>query len=136
MEKSSSNDRLSDSVTKSPTLPNTLVLQTEASASGLTYTAAGGQEIPNEGAMQPCYYTINGEYCSKAFQVAEINNTLAAVSRIVGGGNRVVFDSPEIGSFIEYKSSGSRIYLRQSNGVYYMDVWVNDNPSDFRRQGR
>ena len=77
------------------------------------------------------------------FQVAEIENTLAAVSRIVAGGNKVVFDSPELGSFMENKATGNRTYFRQSNGVYYMDVWVkpgkgydnHENEQGFQRQG-
>ena len=126
----------SDNVTKRDNFPNAQVLETEASASGLTYTAAGGAEIANEGACTPNFQTVNGENCCMTFQVAEINNTIAAVSRVVGGGNRVVFDSPEIGSYVERKLTGERTYLRQSNGVYYMDVWVPPHNQGFPGQGR
>eukprot|EP00973_Karenia_brevis_P079791 11072137-Karenia_brevis.AAC.1 len=54
------------------------------------------------------------------------------------GGNRVVFDSEDAyeGSYIENKSTGHKIYLRQENGVYVMDMWVMpaDMASDFTRQ--
>ena len=60
-----------------------------------------------------------------AFQVAGVSKALGAVSRIVGAGNRVVFDDPAtIGPFIERKETGEKTPLRQHNGVYYLDVWV------------
>ena len=75
-----------------------------------------------------------------AFRVAGVSKAPGAVSRIVGAGNRVVFDDPNtVGSFIENKTTGKKTPLRQHNGVYYMDVWVKpgqgyDNDQDFRRQ--
>ena len=43
---------------------------------------------------------------------------IAAVSRIIESGNRMVFDSPEVGSYIENKVTTEKTYLRQENGVY------------------
>ena len=51
-----------------------------------------------------------------------------SVSRIVGAGHRVILDSPEVGSYVENKSTGKKIFLRQHNGVYLLDVWVEPNP--------
>ena len=70
------------------------------------------------------------------FQVAPISYTMAAVLRIVGGGKKVVFDSPKVGSEIEGISTRERTYLRQSNGIYYMDTWAPPNDSDFHKQRR
>ena len=78
------------------------------------------------------------------FQVAGVSKALGAVSRIVGAGNRVIFDDPNtVGSFIENKASGKRTPLRLHNGVYYMDVWMKPgngfdnqkNEQGFQRQG-
>ena len=73
------------------------------------------------------------------FQVAEVTKILGSVSRIVNAGHRVIFDTPEIGSYLENKATGKRIALRQHNGVYLLDVWVEPNPNknkaaDFIRQ--
>ena len=69
-----------------------------------------------------------------AFQVAGVSKALGAVSRIVGNGNRVVFDHPnEGGSYIENKTTGKKTPLRQNNGVYYLDVWY--KPGDEVNQG-
>ena len=37
---------------------------------------------------------------------------------------RVVFDEPQCGSYIECKSTGKQTPLRQSKGVYYLDLWM------------
>ena len=58
------------------------------------------------------------------FQVAEVRKALGVDSRIVGHGHRIIFDEPQIGSFIENKKTGKKIPLRQQNGVYYLDVWM------------
>ena len=73
-------------------------------------------------------------------QVAKVNKILASVSRLVEAGNRVVFDSPEVGSYIENVKDGKRTFLRQTNGVYFLDVWVppfiKKNEVDFHRRGQ
>ena len=87
---------------------------------------------------------LDGSKYAMAFQVAGVSKALGAVSRIVGAGKRVVFDDPSaVGSFIENKTTGKNIPLRQHNGVYYMDVWIKpghgydnkENDQDFQRQG-
>ena len=68
---------------------------------------------------------LDGSVYTMAFQVAGVSKALGAVSRIVGAGNRVVFDDPNtVGSFIENTLTGKETPLRQHNGAYYMDVWV------------
>ena len=70
------------------------------------------------------------------FQIAAISKPLGAVSKFVGSKYRVVFDEPT--SYIESKATGKKTSLRESNGVYFLDVWM--RPGDhldhqgFRRQ--
>ena len=107
----------------------------------MEYTAAGGHKIPNLGMCRPIVYRTDGSGMTMAFQVAGVSKALGAVSRIVGNGNRVIFDHPnEGGSYIENKKTGKQTPLRQHNGVYYLDVWY--KPGDeikmnqgFPRQG-
>ena len=75
-----------------------------------------------------------GSGMAMSFQVGGVSKALGAVSRMVGNGNRVVFDQPnEGGSYIENKNTGKIIQLRQHNGVYYLDVWY--KPGDELKQG-
>ena len=64
----------------------------------------------------------------------DTNKFLASVSRINHAGHRVVFDDPRHGSYIENKSNGSKTWLRQESGVFYLDLWINPE-SFFGRQG-
>ena len=94
--------------------------------------------------QRPYIQVIDGSKYTMAFQVAGGSKALGAVSRIVGAGNRVVFDDPStVGSFIENKTTGKKTPLRQHNGVYYMDVLIKpghgcdneQNNQGFQRQG-
>ena len=49
------------------------------------------------------------------------DKVLGSVSRLVQAGHRVVFQSPELGSYIENVVNGYLTYLRQSNGSYFLD---------------
>ena len=66
------------------------------------------------------------------------HETLGSVSKIVANGNKAVFD--ESGSFIENKRSRERMWMREENGVYVLDVYVaspdhHEKRKDFHRQG-
>ena len=114
----------SDSVAPPGMFPQIKVLETDASKAGMEYTAAGGHTIKNLGATRPLLHTKEGERMIMTFQVAEVTKILASVSRVVSNGHRVVFDRPEVGSYVEHKASGKRIMLRQSNGfTYWMFGW-------------
>ena len=134
----------SDSVAPPGLFPKIKILETDASRAGVQYTAAGGHKIANLGMQRPYIHLPDGSKYVMSFQVAGVSKALGAVSRIVGAGNRVVFDDPNtIGSYIENKSTGKKTPLRQHNGVYYMDAWVkpgqgydnNENEQGFHRQG-
>ena len=107
----------------------------------MQYTAAGGHKIDNLGMQRPYIFLQDGSMHIMSFQVAGVSKALGAVSRLVGAGNRVIFDDPAtVGSFIENKTTGKKTPLRQHNGVYYLDVWVKpgcgyDNQG-FPRQAR
>ena len=61
------------------------------------------------------------------FQVTNVTKALGSVSRMVRHGNRVVFDMDESGvsnSYIEKKDTGEKLWLRERNGVYVLDLLV------------
>ena len=60
-----------------------------------------------------------------AFQAtADVQNPLAAASKIAAKGNRIVLEADGLDSYIEHKQSGTRIPLTIENGVYMMEMLV------------
>ena len=66
------------------------------------------------------------------FQVTDATKPLAAVSKIVKKGNRVVFDPK--GSYIENIDTGKQIGLVEVGGTYQMDVEYVCSDLDFPRR--
>ena len=118
-----------ESVAPPDAFPQYKIYETDASKSGLEYTAAGGHTLLNKGASQVLIHTLESEKRCMTFQIADVSKNLGSVSRIVATGHRIIFDTPDVGSYIENKQTGKQIKLRQHNGVYLLDVWVAPNPS-------
>ena len=94
----------------------------EGSKLGAYYMSAAGQPIQNEGERTLAMMTSDKQLRKMTFQVAKTTKALASVSKIVGNGNAVVFDSD--GSYIMNKQSGEITWLRAENAVYLLDVQV------------
>ena len=56
------------------------------------YKAANNGRIPNEGEVDFEFETMEGDYESWLFQIAEVNKALAAIADRVDHNFRVVFD--------------------------------------------
>ena len=56
-------------------------------------------------------------------QVCDVNKALLSVSKMVKAGNRVIFD-PE-GSYIEDRTTGECMNLKEKNGMYMLSLWTN-----------
>ena len=108
------------------------IIETKASKEGVYYISASGDRIYNEGEKRVTCTTQEGHRQSWMFQVADVNKVLASVSRMCESGrHKVVFQRGD--SFIEDIKSGQRTQLRERNGVYVIEAWV--DRSDFARQG-
>ena len=61
------------------------------------------------------------------FQVTEVNKMLGSVSRLCAAGQQVVYNPPghPDGSYMKDLASGTVTPLREENGLYKLDVWVN-----------
>ena len=59
-------------------------------------------------------------------QVCDVNRALLSVKKVLAAGNRVIFD--EDGSFIEDKTTGERMWMRESNGMFMLRMWVKKAP--------
>ena len=55
-------------------------------------------------------------------QVCDVNKALLSVRKVVAAGNKVIFDSD--GSYIEDKTTGERMLLKDKEGMYMLSVWV------------
>ena len=108
-----------ESVAPSDAFAGYPIFETDAFRSGLECTAAGGHSIVNQGVSQPLLHTTDGDKRIMTFQIAEVTKILASVSRIVATGHRVVFDSPDIGSYIEHKDSGGKLNCGSIMGYIY-----------------
>ena len=107
--------------------------ETEESRGGQFYVCAGGKEIPNYGERTLTLSTLDwSSIRNMTFQVTDVTKALGSVSKIVANGNKVVFDGS--GSFIENKRSRERLWMREDNGVYVLDVYVAP-PDDYDRKG-
>ena len=105
------------------------------SRNGVNFLAANGDKIPNQGEKKLRVITQEGLERSMLFQVAQVTKPLGSVSKICKKGHRVVFDDD--GSYIENKITGEYMNLREKNGVYVLDVWLNNADAwGFPRQGR
>ena len=96
--------------------------ESPASRRGVEYEVANGIRIPNLGEKQFKGVTGEGLPRNLRVQVCDVNKPLLSVSKIVQGGNRVVFDGN--GSYIEDKASGERMWLQEKGGMFMLKMWV------------
>ena len=104
---------------------------------GNLYRAAGGQELRNVGETRP-RFRINGIQTAMTFQATtHVKKPMAAASRITSRGNRIILDDADSPSYIENKATGTRIPLKNENGIYVMEVAVEPkNEALVRRQAK
>jgi hypothetical protein len=95
------------------------VFATNESEKGIGFVAANGTRMANYGGTK-VKFKNQGKVKAMNFSVTDCKKPLAAVSKIVDKGNRVVFDNEE--SFIENKKTGERIPLERERGTYVMVV--------------
>ena len=111
-----------ETVMPSDWFPDHATQESPGSKDGVFYTTADGTPIYNEGEKTLTMATLDGDQMRRmTFQLAKVNKALGSVSKIVSNGNRVVFDTD---SFMENKWTGERIWLREDNGVYVLDMRV------------
>ena len=83
---------------------------------------ANGEMAPNLGEKTFTGVTEEGIQRALVGQVVEVSQSLLSVSKCVKAGNKVVFDSD--GSFIENKTSGEKIWLKEDGNLWTLTMWV------------
>ena len=89
---------------------------------GVKYGMANGDEIDNEGEKDFEGTTENGVAKAIRAQVCDVSQPLLSVKKVVAAGNRVVFE--EGGSYIQSIRDGTKIWLRESQGMYMLKMMV------------
>ena len=97
------------------------LLQTER-AHPAGFASATGQSMPHRGERQVHLLTGNGSPSAMRFQITNVKKPLAAVSRIIQAGHKAVFDAD--GSYLQNKSTGEIIPLREKNGLFVLDAKI------------
>ena len=117
-------------------LTNVETVEGAAKKRGVEYEVATGEFIPNLGEKKIVAVTEEGVARKLAAQVADVNQALLSVRRMMNKGHRVVFDSA--GSYIEGKESGEWMDMHDDGKMYTLKVWTcrEGKEKDFRRQGR
>ena len=98
------------------------IKENSASANGMGFISATGEEIPNLGEAVLPIWTRENTWRSMQMQAAEVVKPLASVAKICRASHKVVFDDE--GSYIMNKETGETQALRQEDGNYMLDVWV------------
>ena len=76
--------------------------------------------------------TEDGETKEVLFQIADISKPLVSVSAICERGNRVIFGRS--GGVVVNLQSGKQIPFYRENGVYVLNMWLQDSDEGFARQ--
>ena len=97
-------------------------MEGNASRRGVEYEIANGVRIPNLGEKSFAGWTEEGMKRDITAQVCDVNKALLSVRKVVRAGNRVVFD--DAGSFIQDKRTGEKMWMKDKEGMYVLNVWV------------
>ena len=104
---------------------------TESKESGVMYTAANGDMMPNRGCKRVKVTTKEGQLRTMNMQITDVNRALMSVAKICDAGHTVTFTTE--GGVIRNIKSGDETKFQRENNVYKMTVKLNE--LGFVRQG-
>ena len=97
---------------------------------GVKFTAANGSELKYYGNKSVRFVPkdkvgrsgnrVSGGVCEMKFHVTDTTKPLASAMAVVKMGNRIVLDDDV--SYIENKSTGERVLLKESGGTFVFEV--------------
>ena len=112
--------------------PNVPITPSPGSLRGQVYGTAGKEKLSNLGQQHIKACTAEGHETEVLFQIADVKKPLVSVSTICERGNRVLFGKS--GGVIQNITSGVETPFFKKNGVYVLDMWLQDEPAPFPRQ--
>ena len=96
----------------------------EMSKAGSKYRAANGSPIENFGERKISGWTDNWTPFGLIAQVADVRTPLGSVRSMLAAGNQVIFDPNPGKSMIRNIKTGKEIPIKERNGSYEVDLWV------------
>ena len=96
-------------------------VQMSKGRSGVMCEIADGTRMPNFGEQFFRAFTDNGLVKKMRVDVAEVNEALLSVRKLMQAGSTVIFDPK--GSFFR-DVSGAHIPLKEKKGIYMISLWV------------
>ena len=105
----------------------------------MSFVAAGGEKIPNEGEVDFGCGFQEGHRESFVFQIAEVNMPLGSIAYAADKGLRVVYDknmrTGKDMSYMTHKATGKTFRFRRSRNVWILEAIVDakDVYGDFDR---
>ena len=109
---------------------------------GVHYVATNDGRIPNECEYDLKFSTVEGNEQCLTFQIAEVNESLCAISNLVGKGYMVVFDknmkTNQDTSHMLHKETGVTTRYRRTRNVWVLDAFVDSSGNQsqgFHRRG-
>ena len=112
----------SETVVGPDMIPNVETVDGEQKKKGIKYEVATGELIPNLGEKSFVAVSENNITRSLTSQVADVNQALLSVRKMMAAGHRVVFDSE--GSYIEDKETGEFMDMRDDGSMFLLKLWV------------
>jgi hypothetical protein len=110
-----------ESVMPKGLLPGEEMVEGHQKKNGVNYIAANGNKMENYGEKKVRFkHGEDSVMNSIVLQATDVRKPLAAVSRILDKGNRVVFSRS--GSYIQHEKSGKKIELKEENVVFALEV--------------
>ena len=105
-----------------------LLTESDGSRANDFCTTADGSKVYNEGQAKLDVCTLDSQqHRSMTFAGCQSEKALGSGSQMVKNGNELVFDQDSGGkdtSYIQNKRSSEKVWLRQENGVYVLDLTV------------
>jgi len=118
--------------------PDAPLKQGEAAKAGVSYVAADGGEIPNEGEQLVDMMTKEGHECDMTWQVADIQKPLLSVRALTKSGHQVNFRQND-GEIVN-NATGRKIHFVRRGDLYVVTMWMRareeSSEPGFRRQGK
>ena len=93
-----------------------------ASRSGMCYSSATGQPIPNLGEQCIPLLTMESTFRGMTFQAAPVSKFLGSAKRICAAAHRLGFEDGA--SYIKKLATGEINMLREEHDNYMLEMWV------------
>ena len=118
-----------ESVVNERTVPQVPTVPSMGSTAGVQYVNANGSRMPNRGEKRVPVLMGDGTPLGLKLQVTDVHRTLLSVGKVCDTGHRVVFE--EWGGYIENIATGQQFKFDRRDGVYRMDVELDEESAVF-----